>query len=42
MDMHVVNQTLQLMWQGMAAVFVVMMVIYIMVQGLFLATFKRK
>ena len=37
-----VAQSLQLMWQGVAAVFVVMMVIYIMVQVLYLATFRKK
>ena len=42
MEMQVVAQSLQLMWQGVAAVFVVMMVIYIMVQVLYLATFRKK
>lgn len=41
-DWHVVSQTLQVMWQGMAAVFVVMMIIYILVQVLFVCTYKKR
>lgn len=41
-DWHVVGQSLQLMWQGMAAVFVVMMIIYILVQVLFVCTYKKR
>ena len=40
-DFHVVSQTLQLMWQGMAAVFVVMMSIYIMILALYIGTHKK-
>ena len=40
-DFHVVSQTLQLMWQGMAAVFVVMMIIYIMILALYIGTHKK-
>ncbi len=41
MDWTVFLQTLLLMWQGMAAVFIVMMVIYIFVLALYIGTHKR-
>ena len=40
-DFHVVSQTLQLIWQGMSAVFVVMMIIYIMILALYIGTHKK-
>lgn len=39
--MTIFMQTLQLMGQGMAAIFIVILVIYITVQALFLATYKK-
>ncbi len=41
MNWTVFGQTLLLMWQGMAAVFIVMMVIYIFVLALYIGAHKR-
>ena len=41
MNWTVFGQTLLLMWQGMVAVFIVMMVIYIFVLALYIGAHKR-